>query len=250
MTVISRSTIVIVVFLNTGFTTARAQLDLSKWQIGANVGMFIYQGDLTPSPIGSYRTTQPGLGIYISRVLNPSFIVRANFAMANLHGNDALYTSPAWRKERNFSFSSSAKEISAQLVWNIFSNNGNELDKRISPYAFAGAGVTILKGVRYYGSMTKEFIAAEPQAVKGLVFDLAHPQSKLIAVVPVGAGIEYYLSPRISLTAETCFRFTFTDYIDGFSKAANSNKKDYYHAHTVGVVYKFGKKDKYGCPKM
>lgn len=67
-------------------------------------------------------------------------------------------------------------------------------------------------------------------------------------MVPVGVGMEVYLTPKLSLTAETSFRYTFSDRIDGFSLGANPDKKDFYHSHTIGLLYRFGKGNRLGCP--
>ena len=229
-------------------SSAMAQLNLSKWQVGINGGIFIYQGDLTPSPIGSYRTLSAGFGLYISRVLNPSFLLRTNIARGTIKGSDGAYFSPWWRKERNFRFSSTITEISELVVWNIFANNDNGSDRRFSPYLFAGGGVSFLKIQRDYSNMNKSFFNTGSEVAAGLAVDMATKPPSTILVLPAGAGVEYYVSPRISITAETTFRYIFTDYLDGFSQAANPKRKDFYHSHTVGLVYKFGKKDPYRCP--
>mgnify|MGYP000935944430 CR=1 FL=1 len=229
---------------------AYSQLNLSKWQVGANVGAFIYQGDLTPSPIGSYRTASPGFGLHISRVLSPSFLARTNFQRANLKGDDAVYASPSWRRDRNFMFSTPVTEISELLVWNIFRNTQNQQDRKFSPYVFAGAGVSLLRVNRDYSRMNKAIFTSESQVISGLAVDMAHRTPRALLVLPVGAGVEYNLSPHISLTAETSFRYTFTDYLDGFSQSANPKRKDYYHSHTIGLIYKFQKKNQWDCPAM
>lgn len=129
--------LIILLFLaTTPFT--HAQLNLSNWQIGFNAGDFVYQGDLTPSRFGSYRTLKPGLGLYISRILSPSFILRTNLALGKLKGDDAKYDKPAWRQERNFNFTSPVAEISELLVWNILRNNGNETGSGFHPTCLVG----------------------------------------------------------------------------------------------------------------
>lgn len=229
-------------------SSAYSQLNLSKWQVGVNAGIFIYQGDLTPSPLGSYRTLSPGFGLYVSRILSPSFILRTNFARGSLKGFDGAYASPWWRKERNFKFSTPVTEISELLVWNILRNNSNEEGYRFSPYVYGGAGVSILKVKRDYSGMNPAVFAENNQVMEGLATDMAKPTPPVSLVLPVGLGVEYYLSPKFALTAETAFRFTFTDYLDGFSQSANPKRKDYYHSHTIGLVYKFGSKNNYDCP--
>lgn len=227
---------------------AYSQLNLSKWQIGVNAGVFIYQGDLTPSPIGSYPTLSPGFGLYVSRILNPSFILRTNIARGTLRGYDGVYAYPTWRKERNFKFSTPVTEISELLVWNIYGNNSNETGQRFSPYVYAGVGVSILKVSRDYSGMNKSFFSDDSEVGVGLAADMARKPPSTTFVLPAGAGVEYYLTPKFSLTAEAAFRYTFTDYLDGFSQAANPKRKDYYHSYTIGVVYRFLEKSKYDCP--
>src|SRR6185295_7593793 len=107
-------------------------------------GIFVYQGDLTPSDVGSYNTVKPTFGLYVSRVLNPSLLLRTNLALGKLYGNDGKYNSPEWRKQRNYRFTTPVTEISELLVWNMLGNNSNELGHRFSPYVFGGLGVTFL----------------------------------------------------------------------------------------------------------
>ena len=179
----------------------KAQLNLSKWQVGLNAGIFIYQGDLTPSPIGSYRTLSPGFGLYISRILSPSFILRTNLAKGKLRGFDGAYASPWWRKERNFKFSTPVTEISELLVWNIFKNNSNQSGRRFSPYIFVGAGVSLLKVNRDYSGMNPAIFKDGSDVIIGLASDMAVKPPSATLVLPAGAGVEYYLTPHFSLTA-------------------------------------------------
>jgi hypothetical protein len=231
-------------------TRSVAQINLSKWQVGVNGGVFIYQGDLTPNAIGSYKSPGPVFGLNISRVLSPSFAIRGNFVFGHLNGDDALYNSPLYRKERNFRFTALLGEVSALLVWNIFGNNSNELGLRFSPYLFTGAGIGFINISRDFSRMNKQFFVEDSKQTLGLAADILHQTPRVIPVLPIGVGLEYYLSQKISLTLETNFRYTFTDYLDGFSYAANPAKKDFYHSHTVGVVYRWSGKDKLGCPAM
>ncbi len=238
----------IILFIVTGTSYTWAQNALSKWQVGVNGGILIYQGDLTPSDIGSYSTMKPVVGVYVSRVLNPSFLLRTNIAFGKLYGNDASYDIPSWRKERNFTFTSPMLEISELLVWNMYSNNGNELGKRFSPYLFAGAGISLINVSRDYSRFNNTYFATNTKILNGLSNDIKRTPPRAALIIPLGIGTEIYLIPKLSLTAETNFRYTFTDYLDGFSLAANPEKKDFYHSHTVGLLYRFGKSNEVGCP--
>ena len=79
-----------------------AQFYTHRYEAGLSVGSFIYQGDLTPSDLGSYQTMMPNIGFFAARLLNRSFSLRANFTFGRLKGNDALYEKPEYRRQRNF----------------------------------------------------------------------------------------------------------------------------------------------------
>lgn len=229
---------------------AVAQKEDRKWQIGINGGLMIYQGDLTPSPLGSYKTASPAFGVYVSRVLNPYFAVRANAAFGSLKGDEARYSNPSWRKLRALNFSTPVTEITGLLVWNPFGNNNNEIGLGFTPYLMAGAGVSFLNISRDYSKMDSVTFPSSSKQRQGLGIDSVHILPRSIVALPLGAGVAYYLSPNFSLTFETIFRYTFTDYLDGFSHAADANQKDFYHSHTIGLVYRFGKKSQLDCPPM
>ena len=88
------------------------QFDLRNYELGLSAGTFIYQGDLTPARFGSYRTPGANVNIFVNRILNPSFTLRTNLAFGKLRGDDAKYSNPEWRQQRNFNFSSSVFELS------------------------------------------------------------------------------------------------------------------------------------------
>jgi hypothetical protein len=250
---------IIAALLIGSISTGHAQLNLSKWQFGIQGGVNVYMGDLTPEPLGAYRTLKPVLAVYAARVLSPSFMLRANLMRGSLRADESKYSKPEWRRQRNFSFSTPVTELSGLLVWNIFKNNDNYLDRRWSPYLFGGAGVSFLRVARDASRMDPAIFGEGTDVANGLAQDLAVTPPRSLLVLPLGAGVEYMISPRVSFTAETNFRYSLTDYIDGFSKAANPNKRDYYYTHTLGVIVKFGNdgsssrgggKGKTGCPAV
>ena len=224
-----------------------AQSNLSNWQFGASGGVFVYQGQLAPSALGSYKTLKPSINLYFSRILTPSFSLRSNLALGALKGDESRYSEPAYRKERNLAFHTPIAEVSELVVWNMFGNSGDEIGNRISPYVFAGVGLSFINVTRS-SNINKIYFAAEPEVLAGLAADYRVAPPKALFVVPFGGGIEYFLSPKVSLTLETNFRFTQTDYLDGFSRVAGRKARDFYQSHTIGFVYKFGKDNKLGCP--
>jgi len=223
---------------------------LSKFEIGVNAGLFVYQGDLTPSQLGSYKTLKPELNFFVSRIISPLISLRTNLAIGGLKGDDAKYPEVQYRQQRNFNFNSPAFEISELLVADIFRNNLHRQSPRLSPYVFAGLGFSLLNIKRDWSRFNAEYFSSEASTISGLAADQQHAPPTLIPVFPMGIGVRYPISSRISFNAETSYRFTFTDYLDGFSKAANDSRRDSYLSHTVGLIYQFRNNSRMKCPKL
>lgn len=236
---------VVLVFANIYFL--QAQIDLSKYEVGLSGGVFVYQGDLTPQTLGSYKTLKPQLALHLYRIISPAFSVRFNINRGNLYGDDAKYATPVWRRQRNFNFTTPVTELSLQGVWSFLQARS----PRFSPYLFAGAGFSFLKIKRDWSNINPVIFPEGSDVQTGLAIDAAKSLPRIIPVVPVGAGMRYALNGRFSLIGETSYRLTFTDYLDGFSKAANPNKNDHYLSHSIGIIYSSNKKNKtLGCPVM
>ncbi|HKZ67539.1 MAG TPA: DUF6089 family protein [Chitinophagaceae bacterium] len=225
---------------------AKAQANVAKFQFGISAGTFIYQGDLTPSSIGSYKTLRPAINIFAAKLFSSSFSLRANLAFGKLKGDDAKYDNPEYRQQRNFNFRSPVAEISGIAEWNILGRN--YVSRGFSPYLFAGMGYSFLKIKRDWSNLNTEYFGTESELITGLSTDAQHSLPKGLLVFPVGIGARYYLSDKIGISAETSYRFASTDYLDGFSKAANPAKSDHYYTHTIGLVYRLGKKNMLDCP--
>lgn len=211
-------------------------------ELGFNLGTYIYQGDLTPAALGSYKTPGWGMMIFAKKQISNPFSVRANLAYATLKGDDAKYLHPAWRQQRNLNFKSRVIELSGLLVWDILPKTVNQtVSPRFIPYMFGGLGLSFLKTRSDWSNFNQEYFAAEPNVEEGLVTDAAHGASKILPVMPLGAGVTYAIGSKLSVFAESAYRFTYSDYIDGFSKAANASEKDSYYSISVGLTYRFGK---------
>jgi hypothetical protein len=240
---------------------AKAQITSGKNEIGIHAGALFYQGDLAPDMVGSYKTARPTVGIFYNRILTPYWAVRANVVVGALAGDDALNEKPAYMRRRRFNFHTPLAEVSALAVFNLFGNNANDNVVKFSPYLFAGAGVSFLNIHRDWSQVDSSLVHAGSTTLTGLVKDTTTVMENAIPVLPIGVGIKYGILPNISLIAEGNYRFLFTDYLDGFSYAANPKRKDGYYGLTVGAVYNFGSggsggrwkkpgKSKTDCPKV
>ncbi len=226
---------------------AHTQTIHPKYEFGINIGFLVYQGDLTPERLGSFRTQKLAWGLHASRIFNSSFSVRGNFVYGKLRGDDALYNYPGYRKQRNFNFTTPVLELSGQLVWNPASKN--YIEKGFSPYLFAGAGFSLLQIKRDWSNINTSYFDPETSGTwAGLAADSSHSLPRLLPVIPVGAGVKYFIYSHWAVNAEVAYRVIRTDYLDGFSKSANPTLKDHYFGYSAGIIYRTGKMNKMDCP--
>lgn len=55
----------------------QAQTNLTGWQVGAGIGNAVYEGDLTPSKLGSYKKLDPAISINVARYFSASVKLRS-----------------------------------------------------------------------------------------------------------------------------------------------------------------------------
>jgi OOP family OmpA-OmpF porin len=137
-----------------------------------------------------------------------------------------------------------------RVLFGIFCQQQIKKGPGLSPYISAGVGFTFLHIKRNYSNYNAAWFAEESALSAGLSADLAHSLPKGFLVFPVGFGLRYSLTENVSLNAESSYRLNSTDYLDGFSQAANPAKKDHYFSNAVGLIYSFGKKNRLKCPRI
>jgi hypothetical protein len=223
-------------------TDIKAQIDPFKYEVGINVGTYIYQGDLAPSYAGSFKTPGLAIGMQVSRKLTTSLSARVEFNTGKLKGDDAKYAEPEWRSQRNFAFETRISELTASLIYTPGQFNG-----RFKPYIFAGAGVAFINVTRDYSKYNPEYFVGT-SVTAGLEEDLATPLPAHLPVIPVGIGVRYEINDRMSIVPEASFRYISTDYVDGYSKSATPDRQDKYFKYSIGISYSFWNKTQYGCP--
>jgi hypothetical protein len=224
-----------------------AQSILNKLELGAQAGSLIYQGDLTPERLGAYLTPGFQLGVSAGMRLNYFLSVRADLTFGKLRGNDAKYSSPEWRQHRNLNFKSPVFEIAGLAVWDVMGDPHQRTG--ISPYVFAGMGVSFLRVQRDASAFDVEYFSAASGVQDGLNTDLARTPPKAVLIFPAaGIGVRYPYTERVSLKAEASYPFSFSDYIDGFSEAGNPDRSDHYHGMSVGIFYRLTGSNALKCP--
>jgi opacity protein-like surface antigen len=217
----------------------------SKYELGVDVGTLIYQGDLSTSRFGFTKTLRPALGISLSRKLDNYFSLRGNFTVGKLVVDEAKQSSPAYHQTRRFQFKTPINELSAMLLWNVPGENSH----RLTYYFMAGAGLNFTKVKRDWSRTDTTNLDHTSAFAIGLNADTLHRTPRVVPVLPVGAGLRLQLSPAWALRSEFVYRFTSSDYLDGFSRSVNHKTKDQYYGLSIGISYRFGA-DPYRCPKV
>jgi hypothetical protein len=239
MTVITGKAVALAMVLSCFCSLLKAQFNTPRHEVGVTGGVFVYQGDITPEKAGAWKSPGLAMNLFYSRILSPSFSLRTNLAVGKLTADDLNYDSPDWRQRRGFRFATRTTELSELLVWNVLKNNYGDRHK-VSPYLFGGVGISALRISRDWHRYDPEFFAADDAFLTGLGKDTTTSLPSLIPVIPIGGGIRYHISPKLSVMAEASFRITFTDYIDGFSQSAGPDVKDYYANYSIGLIYTLG----------
>ena len=242
---------IVAVLTCSSVTVVRGQIStLPKWEIGAAAGPFIYQGDLAPSVVGSFKLVSAGGMLYASRIINRSFSLRTSLVLAELRGDDRKYGREEWRQARGLRFRTTAFEVAESVVYDIFGNNGNRM--RFSPYVFAGIGYSFLRVRRNASRFDSAYFAARQgeRFITGLKADMKRNPPGGVLIVPVGVGVRYVLTPAWSVNLEADYRFSETDYLDGFSRVGNDGRNDHYYSIMLGVLFRILPGKGVKCPEL
>ena len=220
--------------------TSKASFD-PYWFVGAQAGFSKLHGDITKYKwMPDKDNWNFGFGGLFGRQLTPFLGVRANLAYGEYSGSEDR-PSEAWKPFFNQKVEGSYIDYSIQATFDldnlILKYNP---DRKFGVYGILGIGQSNYR-VRKYDIPTGNLIAT-----RGVDTDQGEGDGKgfdnrnLIGVLPVGAGFNYSVSPKVDLTLESVLRFTDSEGLDIQSGGAKAIKQDFYSLTTLGVVYKFG----------
>lgn len=212
--------------------TAQAQSAPYKFDIGVDLGMSGYIGDVNASNI--FR--KPGFDANLSfrYIGDARWSIRTVLSTFGLNGDskgmkDVLPTvaNPETGELVSpfYSFSSQVTELSVRGEFNFFAYGIGETYKRLrrwSPYITVGVGAALAS------TAGKTYVAP---------------------TIPMGMGIRYKPAERWNLAVEFTMTKAFNDHFDGpviadlnTIKTAFYKNTDWYSRLTIGVSYEFGKR--------
>jgi outer membrane protein OmpA-like peptidoglycan-associated protein/opacity protein-like surface antigen len=200
------------------------------------LGGSTYLGDLqTEDHLPAINQAGFAPGLRFGLPIHKNWQLRAGIQSANYEGTDAL-SDKAELRDRDFSFTGNTLETSLQLVWEPLAHRRypDEGGYRniVSPYLFAGAGLTVFEATTRYGELGVDGFPSRIQA------DIDAEESPSW-VLPVGLGLRFDLSKNISLGLEYGARRTFTDQLDGVSSAGRSDTNDWYSVGGLTIAYRW-----------
>lgn len=169
-------------------------------------GVANYQGDLQEKRY-TFDQSKPTFGLGIHYGLTDNWDIRGSIIYAQLTADDKF----GKNKNRNLNFSTNLLEFHAGMQYNFRS-----LSEIITPYAFAGIAVYHFNPYTYDMAGDKYYL--QPLSTEGQGFIKGNQIYGLTQFsIPLGAGVNFSLSDKISVGLEVGLRKLFTDYLDDVS---------------------------------
>lgn len=219
-------------------------------ELGITAGGLVYQGDLSPSPLGAWKTPGPALSLQALGLRNARTALRAGLLLGGLRGDEGLYQTPDYRRERNLAFRTRIVELGVGGLWAPL--GGLDGSRRLTPFVSAQAGLAWLRVRPDWSGMNGAFAPTENSAMLPLISaDAARRKPGLLPSASLGIGLRNPVGHHWTLTVESGYRWTRSDYIDGFSRLVNPDSKDQYAYHSVGLSFALpGSRPMTQCPKF
>ena len=195
-------------------------------EIGVFMGGTNYIGDVGSTNYISHNNI--GGGLVYKYNLNPRIALRGTISILGINGDDAK-SSNEIRRNRNFSFSNTIKELAIGIEYNFFEYDMTTISQGYTPYILLE-----IAGMQY------ESVSAE------ITTGNYNLKTKTGYSLPVGICFKGRLAKQIGFAIETRLNYTFRDDIDYTTKNIASlnfggNSDDWYMFTGISLVYAFGR---------
>ncbi|RMG82972.1 MAG: hypothetical protein D6707_01805 [Bacteroidetes bacterium] len=202
--------------------------------IGLFAGGSYYVGELNNYHF-NFALTHFAYGGVFRRYINKRWAFRISGFKSKLSGS-AKYGYPAFFNDKNYAFTSTLIEGSAQFEFSFFNYIPNDENIYFTPYAFAGIGMF------YFSPKSASGADLEYQSAQNGV-----SYNKRVVNMPFGLGVRFKPHHRFNFTLEWGVRKTFTDYIDDIGAPYTRNyqrgfmyNKDWYSLFGLIVAVRLG----------
>lgn len=211
----------------------------SYLQGGLFFGVSHYSGDINPTVTPDFSEVGLALGVLGHIYATPTLGVRGSMTYARLRGSDQKYEV---QDARNFSFQTNLIELAGVVEWEPLAPNrfyadqqgGEAIDRLISPYVLAGVSV----GIAQLNPDFSGYRGGSPFVLAGILEDESQGNSKAVFSIPIGAGVKFDLSKKLTLAGEITGRLVLSDYLDGIAAAAGDRNDGFFTSGLI-LYYRF-----------
>lgn len=200
-------------------------------EAGIAIGVSSFLGDLAKKETAgntyfhdvAAAMHRPAGSIFYRHTFLNRVSVKGSLMFTQFRGDDRLAESMElrdsdwYRNYRNLHFKSFAMEFAITGEFNILKYAPGSMNRRWTPYVFAGIGLTYYNPKAEYNG---EWVALQPLGTEGqgLPDYLGTEKYSLITpVIPLGLGFKYNINQYFTVGVEVGHRIAFTDYIDDVS---------------------------------
>ena len=201
---------------------------LNRFSISIGAGLSVYDGEFAGMSnfVNQNYFLNPGIGAGLSYRFFERISLRAEINVFRL-SSKASFTQPIHTRE----FSSINFDYYINGVIDLFRQSRIDGQfKRWNPYIFGGVGQVI-----YFPNHNLEGGLEGNEDQIDTTY-LNYDYSKVSLIYPVGAGVSYYFDKYHKISLEGNYRFTKTDFLDGYKSSASPNNDKYL---TVLIKYTF-----------
>lgn len=185
-----------------------------EWEIGTNVGMMGYIGDLNRN--NPVKFTNLAASFSVRYALTPFHGLKLAFTQGGVQASDKDSKND-FEKARNLSFKSNITELALNYEYYFFPFQPGSGKDRFTFYSFVGiAGFRFEPLAEFNGTTYKlRELGTEGQ---GTSFNKSAKYDNLALAIPFGVGFKYNIVDNFNLGLELGYRNTYTDYLDDVSK--------------------------------
>lgn len=196
--------------------SANAQMEnyenVQEAEIGITVGSANYYGDLNNR--ADLTHSKESFGIFFRKQFGNYVAIRLSGHYAQLGYSDT-YSNNFYQRRRNLSFNTNVYEIALLGDFNFLKFIPGNKDYSFTPFASIGVGMFSYDPYTYY--QNEKIYLRELHTEGQTVVADRKPYGTTAFSFPIGFGMKYAVSEKITLSAEFSYRFTTTDYLDDVS---------------------------------
>jgi hypothetical protein len=250
-----KRSIFIIIFFCLLVPLSEAQLwKMKRYETVVGFGPTLLFGDIggfskTENILGirdmSFLQTRFNMNVNLRYRINQDFNVRLSFEYALLHATDKRGSN----EKRGFEATISAFEP-AVLAEYFFIKNMSESSYLFSKGRSRGLG-GLIKSLDFYaftGIGGLGYTVQPNDKLNDMIASLDTEPGGFTAVIPVGLGSSLIYTPNLNFGVEISGRYSFSDYLDGYTSQYSSSNDVYYFVNFT-VTYKM-KTGPHGLPSF